>query len=78
MAQDNISEAKGRQFTVGKVTQHLLSIDPCTYLVMVCIWKHKINSDTHVSSRVLILGEEQDRSHESAAESKPTTFFMNQ
>ena len=78
MAQDNISEAKGRQFTVGKVTQHLLSIDPCTYLAMVCIWKHKINSDTHESSRVLILGEEQDRSQESVAESKPTTFFMNQ
>ena len=78
MAQDNISEAKGRQFTVGKVTQHLLSIYPCTNLALVCIWKHKINSDTHVSSRVLILGEEQDRSQESAAESKPTTFFMNQ
>lgn len=74
MAQDNISEAKGRQFTVGKVTQHLLSIDPCTYLAMVCIWKHKINSDTHVSSRVLILGEEQDRTQESAAESSLLHF----
>ena len=75
MTQDNISEAKGRQFTVGKVTQHLLSIDPCTYLAMVCIWKHKINSDTHESSRVLILGEEQDRSQESERRSQSLLHF---
>ena len=34
MAQNTTSEAKGQQFTVGKVIQSLFSIDPFTYLAI--------------------------------------------
>ena len=34
MAQNTTSEQKERQFTVGKVTQRLCSIDPVTYLAI--------------------------------------------
>ena len=34
MAQNTTSEAKRQQFTEGKVTQRLFSIDPYTYLTM--------------------------------------------
>ena len=33
-SQNSTSEAKGRQFTLGKVPQRLFSIDPCTYLTI--------------------------------------------
>ena len=33
-SQNTTSEAKGRQFTLGKVPQRLFSIDPCTYLTI--------------------------------------------
>ena len=34
IAQNTTSEAKGRQFTEGKVTQRLFSFDKCTYLAI--------------------------------------------
>ena len=34
MAQNTTSEQKERQFTIGKVTRRLFSIDPGTYLAI--------------------------------------------
>ena len=34
IAQNTTSEAKGRQFTEGKVTQRLFSFGTCTYLAI--------------------------------------------
>ena len=33
-SQNTTSEAKGRQFTLGKVPQRFFSIDPCTYVTI--------------------------------------------
>ena len=48
IAQNTTSEVKKRQYTTGKVIQHLFSISPCTYLQLYqYITSEKANSESN-------------------------------